>query len=245
MPDPQPSPAPQDAPPPEPQKDPLEARIEELLGAQQALTQKVQTQESLGDELRALFTGLTQKIDALSGGRLEPTRQPQPPTVPGAPQAADLQRLVQDAVAQALTPLTEGAARTERHKQGYARVSQQYPAFADPASKAAQIFNKIYTTRADLRGLDDAPVVIAGLVRDILASERAAQQADTERRTLASIPPSSGRKVPVNVGTDADVQQLKNRFLQLHEKGTKLPLSLNEQGDYLNLQVALKSLGVL
>lgn len=241
---------------PEPQPSEVEQRIAAILGAQQELTQKVEKQESMADELRNLFAGLVQELrsiprqPAAPAAPVAPVSPWQPPAGPQPSQtapAANLQQEVQRLVQEALQPLraesTAAAQKLDKHKQVFAKVVERYPALADLSTRDAQMFHQIYNSRQDLRMLDDAPILIAEMVRGLRSEERAAERDLDERKRQATIPASAGRKVPVR--GDADVQKLKQSYDQLVAKGRTTPLSMREQGDLLNYTVALKHLNLI
>ena len=228
--------------------DPTEARLAEILGAQKDLTEKVEAQDSLGGELRNLFAGLAQKIDGLSVAQAPPPAAPSATpgvavTGPAVNTPEGWKEEIQKAVTSAMAPNVAANERIEKHRTSFQNVASKYPELNDASSRDAQIFNQIYRGREDLQRLDDAPSIIAEMTRGIRSRERAQERQIEQRKTQAATPASGGRGLEINPG--ADTEALKEQYIKLRDHGRKVPLTRREQGDFLNLTVALNHLGLL
>lgn len=227
---------------------PLEKRLATILGVTKELQADRDRGREESREIRTVLTEISQRLDALASTR-QPASSGNPPTNPfsgpkvdpATSNPSDLQDAVKRAVAEALTPVIQAQSaqqkKLEKHRESFSRVVERDPAFADPSAPEKQLFDRIYGTRQDLQALEDAPAVIAEVVRGLVADQRAEARALDVAKTRGNLPSTVGRgHVP------SDSQKVGEMFAALQKKGETQGLSEREWGDYLHLATAVASL---
>lgn len=230
-----------------PQESPLEKRLASLIGQQKDLVEQNTAQKSEIGELKELVAGLASKLESTSSAA-PPASVPADSFAlgstpdPAASNSQSFQEAVNKAVQEALAPITTqnaaDQAKLQKHQQAYAQVTSQQPAFADPTSEEARLFNQLYNSRSDLRQLDDAPSVIAEMVNGLVGDKRFDAQRQELEKARATLPQAGGRAAP-----QGDPEKLRENFGKLVEKmQTVGNLTPQELGDYLNYKTALAHL---
>jgi len=240
----EPAPAPQEGP-----RD-LEKRLSTIMGVTNELRQSDTNRNTEIADLKALVVGMNQQLEALGNSKAVSVPPANPPVDPfSAPAPADssvpnsqaFQDSINSAVEKALKPIleqtTENNTRLSKHQASYAKVVERDPAFLDPSTEEKKLFDQVYNSRLDIQGLDDAPAVVAEVVRGMLADERLDSVRQDLAKSRTALPASAGRSIP-----QGDPDKVREAFRQLQTKGEKKELTIAERGDYLNLATAVAHL---
>lgn len=244
--------APQDQPAETP-KEPtdLEKRLSAITGVTKELRENDTDRKAEVADLKQLIVGMNQKLESLA---LAPSRNAPPATLPADPFSVpgpsadpamsspqDFQTAVNAAVQEALRPLvqenTTKSERLQKQQAVYAKVLERSPEFADPSSDESKLFQQIYNARPDLQVLEDAPALVAEIVRGISADKRQEAAAIELAKARASVPQTMGRGP-----AQGDPEKVREAFAQLQAEGERRELTPKERGDYLNLATAIAHL---
>jgi len=228
----------------------LEKRLSTIIGVTNDLRQSDTSRNAELADLKALVVGMNQQLEALGKPKdvsVPPANSPvdpfsAPATVePSAFNSQAFQESIDSAVQKALKPMleqnAESSTRLSKHQASYAKVVERDPAFLDPSAEEKQLFDKVYNSRPDIQVLDDAPAVVAEMVRGIMADDRIDAVRQDLAKSRAALPDSAGRPTP-----QGDPEKVREAFKQLQAKGEKVELTVAERGDYLNLATAVAHL---
>lgn len=169
-----------------------------------------------------------------------------PSSTPSAPaQTGDIAALVagivKDAVGQAVKPLVDAraadsatAALQTKQNLSMSAAVKQYPQLQDPDSILAKTADRIWSSRADLQGLDDAPLVIASLAASALAgSKEQTTQNIPAKRQAATVPgQTSAREHITSILNDSDsgTSKLREGAAEVAAKNEAEGVRGNEDG---------------
>lgn len=238
--------------PPAPQEEPrdLEKRLSTIIGVTNDLRQSDTNRNTELADLKALVVGMNQQLEALGNAKATSAPPANPPVDPfSAPATVDpsvpnsqvFQESINSAVEKALKPMldqdAEKSARLTKHQASYAKVVERDPAFLDPSSEEKKYFDQVYNSRPDIQVLEDAPAVVAEMVRGIMADDRIEAVRQDLAKSRTALPDSAGRPTP-----QGDPEKVREAFKQLQAKGEKIELTVAERGDYLNLATAVAHL---
>lgn len=236
-------------PPPEPSA--LEKRLSSIIGVTNELRQNDTNRNTEIAGLKEVLVGMNQKLDAIGSPApaaappasqpVDPFSAPQPAPDPATATPQNFQDSVNAAVQKALQPFvqqnTENQDRLTKHQLCFAKVVERDPAFADPTSQEKQYFDQVFNTRRDLQLLDDAPAVVAEMVRGLLSGQRLDDVRQDLAKVRSTLPSSAGRATP-----QGDPEKVREALATLQAKGETTELTTKERGDYLNLATAVAHL---
>lgn len=237
-------PTPADAP--EQKENPLEKRLQSILGRTEELSKNDAQRGAEIGEIKSLLTDLSRKIESAPSNASAPSANVPTDPFSGGPAASaqtptDLQSAVNSAVQEALKPLTEDAAaqqqKLSKHRDSFAKVVDRNPVFADPSSEERRLFDQIYGSRADLQQLDDAPALIAEIVNGLSVDRRTEENRLDLAKTRATLP-SAGAGTATGRFGDRTPDEITEMYEAFMEKHKYKDISAQDLGDYINLATA-------
>lgn len=157
-----------------------------------------------------------------------------------APQPEDIQSVVKQAVQEAVGQLESQRLEQERlansQRSSFGQAQKLLPGLAKEGTHETQLWNQLWQSRPDLQGLEDGPLIVAGLVNAALADARAGSS--PENRTAAGIGPATLPASGPSVKTQDSRQDPKELLRALTEKGQVVGLTPQEETDMIRLKLA-------
>jgi cell division protein FtsB len=161
-------------------------------------------------------------------------QEPQQVAAAGVIDDAKLARMVEQAVAGAIAPVTDminANARGTAQQRAFSELAREEPALADPNSDLHKAFSQIWDNRPDIQRLDDGIELAVRAAQGAVGSTPSIPK--DAQKTAASVTPP--RTSPQNLlpTEGSDAAKAKELAVKLEEKGSKEGLSDGEMEAYL------------
>ncbi|MCI0354827.1 MAG: hypothetical protein L0099_07300 [Acidobacteria bacterium] len=204
------------------QRHDAERRAEELSGANSALSEKIQ---ALTSQLTQL-TRTAPEAAASSAEKFDSLFDGTPATPARTASSGDLSSLVKEAVAQALAPLVKDNAErlarqdmVSRQLESFDQAAVAMPELNERTSQERVLFEQIWSKRSDLHAIEDAPILVAEMVRGLLADARRDAALGESRKIAANINVPTPGRVATLLSSNSEGQKASQAVKALAEQG--------------------------
>lgn len=158
-----------------------------------------------------------------------------------APQSEDIQSVVKQAVQEAVGQLESQRLEQERlansQRSSFGQAQKLLPGLSKEGTPETQLWNQLWLSRPDLQGLEDGPLIVAGLVNAALADARSGAPTP-ETKAAAGIGAATLPASGPSVQTQDSRQDPKELLRALVEKGNVRGLSPEEETQLIQLKMA-------
>lgn len=177
------------------------------------------------------------------------------PAAPAAPTGvADpnggraIQALVAQAVQQAVAPLVERTRKEDeidalrvKQRANLQAAAKTLPKLLDPASREAQLFDQILDANPALQEMENAPVLVAEMVRGLSVGAKQEEKELAERKRDASAtPPRTAQRDPFH-GLPDDLGKLKEKKDELQGQAEDGGLDFGGMTDLVRAALTVKA----